>query len=326
MNIMLPFMPAAHVDEPAASYIRRVRPFWSRTRFAQGSTRDIDKALYQSSAALPLSSLVVDVVGRLIDLPRAHVIERHTLWPVADMLAPASGAADRMASINAGIRPPSSCIPTDSWAYGVCMDCLREDHDRHGFATWRRKHLFSAMRVCHEHATPICEPCTLCGGRAEMQSGPRAQCACEKPLICRVPAGASSRLIESELRVSEMLAGMTAIAELVGARARNVLRAVYLARADQLGLTKLTRRPNLPQLMDLILARLGMEFVASRNFASPQAWFGLLRLFSRERSRSALPGAHAIVASALFDTVDHLLVELRSAKAGFSRGECHAPD
>lgn len=326
MNITLPFVPAPHFDEPALSYIRRVRPFWSKTRFAQSPERDLDKTLYVCSAALPISSLVVDFAGRLTDLPPAHVIEQHTLWSVADMLAPASGAADRVTSITAGRRPPSSCIPTNSWAFGVCMDCVREDQDRYGFATWRRKHLFSAMRVCHEHATPLGELCTSCSGRAEMKSNPRALCACKMPLVCRMPARASSSLIQSELRISEMLAGMTTVAQIVGARARKILGVVYLARAEKLGLTNFTKRPNISVLLELILARFGMEFVASRNLASTDELLGLLRLFSRHRNRSAMPAAHAIVASALFDSVDQLLRELRCAKAELSRGESHAPD
>ncbi|MHA6881759.1 hypothetical protein [Ralstonia pseudosolanacearum] len=119
---------------------------------------------------------------------------------------------------------------------------------------------------------------------------------------------------------------MTTVAQIVGSRARKVLGTVYLARAKELGLTKFTKRPNLPELMEFILARLGVDFVASRNFASMEEWFALLRLFSRDRSRSALPGAHAIVASALFDSVDHLLLELRRAKTELSHGECHGPD
>lgn len=331
MSVALPFFPAAHVDEPVTSYIRRVRPIWSKTRFTETSTRDIDKVLYRSGAALPLSPLIVGIACQLTNQSSALVIERHTLWPVADMLAPPRGAAvDRLTSIAAGKRSASSCIPTASWSYGVCIDCLREDIGRYGFATWRRKHLFSAMRVCHEHASPLSELCASCNERGVLrvgaQASPHSHCLCGASLVGRMPGSASSRLIQSELRVSEMLAGMTSVAELVGVRARKVLGTVYLARAEKVGLARFTKRPNLPELMDFILARHGVEFAASRNLVSMQEWIGLLRLFNRDRTRSAMPGAHAIVASALFDNVEHLLHELRRARGELSRGECNAPD
>ena len=166
----------------------------------------------------------------------------------------------------------------------------------------------------------------LCSGRAEMQSSPRGRCACETPLVCRVPTTASSSLIQAELRVSEMLAGMTTVARLIGARARKTLSTAYLSRAKTLGLTSFTKRPNLPQMVDFILSRHGAEFAASRNLASTQEWFGLLRTFSRDKSRSAVPAAYAIVASALFDNVDHLILELCRAKDELGRRDCYAPD
>jgi hypothetical protein len=72
----------------------------------------------------------------------------------------------------------------------MCIECVREDEERLGFAYWRRFHNLPGLTYCLKHRQPLvhgCGKCAYSGPKARTPRLPRERCWCGQPHV-RLPA------------------------------------------------------------------------------------------------------------------------------------------
>ncbi|MFP6560821.1 hypothetical protein WJ542_21345 [Paraburkholderia sp. B3] len=97
-----------------------------------------------------------------------------------------------------------------SWTPAICLACLREDLDQTGIPFWRREFLFTPIRVCARHETPLyefCEACTQSLRNSATYAGPQKRCTCGSPLQMR-PHDTSIISQEIEIDMAQAWAAM----------------------------------------------------------------------------------------------------------------------
>jgi hypothetical protein len=313
MKFNLPFVPAVHFDEPVAPYLRRVSPHWAKGGTTGVSARSLDTSIRQMSIAVPSLTPLMDLAKQLTGFNLATIVQQHTLWPIATLLArsqagscehesPRHEAIEQCGTEIPRFNLPKTTMSTSTWRFGICCECIEADRRGYGFATWRRMHSLSDLRVCPEHGSELydyCEPCSASRTVISIKTAePRLKCVCGGSLESRMIRSHATAVCTAEHGIARMLPALLKIGVHARRGARHILADVYRRQAKRLGLAFTTHYPALIEYYDLLCATLGSEFLESRGYGMHEAG-SLMRPFSPHVGRPD-PVAHAIMAFVLF--------------------------
>ncbi|WP_434113355.1 TniQ family protein [Paraburkholderia caffeinilytica] len=186
-------LPPIHPDEPLSGYLAR-SCYIKKTSFCMAVT---------GSYTLPswiVPSQIEECVRRLGDCVGSvdDVLNRNTLFPGYVRFV-SSHAADTLRHrhlVGPQFAAPFCMSPVrgvhgHAWKPAICLSCLDEDLGRTGTPFWRREFLFTAVRFCARHETPLYEFCSACAHapRASIAyAAPQGICNCGGPLQAREQA------------------------------------------------------------------------------------------------------------------------------------------
>lgn len=121
-----------------------------------------------------------------------YLLNKHTIYPV---VAPFLAAPMRLQLASqikrARSRGRSTQIRASAWEgnsparMAWCIDCVKEDCERYGFAYWHREHQLTFCTYCPAHGSPLVVSCGLCTFPLSQRATPMLpteQCQCGRKL------------------------------------------------------------------------------------------------------------------------------------------------
>ena len=192
--------------EPFSGYLARHR-YMTPTSIC----KDVTGLNMLPSWVLPANiARFVRILGDRVGSP-GDVLANNTLLPgyvrflppdVAQLLRQRHlSGSQRTSSLLLGMN---SSIQRPVWNPAICLLCLKDDLTPNGMPFWRRDFLFSHVRFCSRHQTPLYEMCGACTHshrHSEVITTPHETCICGKPLKQRTHT-TSERAQEIELDIA----------------------------------------------------------------------------------------------------------------------------